>query len=496
MIVRHKSMRQMLLRPRVLKVAAGRRLRALVDAAAWALGLYLATLLRLDFNPGRLGDFSVFALLPVAIAAQWLIGYATRLYRDGQVYGSFDEISTLARAVFATGVLLFVVNVLGESLAAPRSAIVGGTLLSFLLMGGIRYAWRLQRDALVRDSTTLERVLVFGAGDGGQRMVRAMLRDPNARYLPVALLDDDPAKQRLAVMGIPVAGDRRTLAEVAERFEAKLLVVAVPSASAKLVRELAKQAASARLDVRVLPSVNELLGGQVRVVDIRPPNETDLLGRHQVDIDLRAAASSIGGRRVLVTGAGGSIGAELCRQIATYVPGRLTMVDRDESALHAVQLSIAGRALLDSDDLVLLDIRDRDRVWSLFEHERPEVVFHAAALKHLPLLELHPGEALKSNVWGTLSILEAAANVNVERFVNISTDKAANPCSALGYSKRIAERLTVVGGVAFERHVHVGAFRKRAGEPGIGPHDVPRTTRAGCTAHRDTSGCDPVLHDD
>jgi len=194
--------------------------------------------------------------------------------------------------------------------------------------------------------------------------------------------------------------------------------------------------------VRVLPSARELVGHDVKISDMREFNEADLLGRHQVDTDVAAVAEHIAGRRVLVTGAGGSIGSELCRQISRFGPAEMIMIDRDESALHALQLSLDGRALLDSTDLVLLDIRDRLRVAEVFAQRRPEVVFHAAALKHLPLLEAHPVEAFKTNVWGTLSVLDAAVGAGVKEFVNISTDKAANPRSILGFSKRVAEGLT------------------------------------------------------
>jgi FlaA1/EpsC-like NDP-sugar epimerase len=191
-----------------------------------------------------------------------------------------------------------------------------------------------------------------------------------------------------------------------------------------------------------MPPVRELFGGDVGVADIRAVTVADLLGRHEIAIDLPSIAGYLTGRRVLVTGAGGSIGSELCRQVHNLAPAELIMVDRDESALHAVQLSIEGRALLDTPNLVLLDIRDQPRLARLFAERRPEVVFHAAALKHQPLLERHPGEAVKTNIWGTLSVLDVAAATGVDRFVNISTDKAADPCSVLGYSKRIAERLT------------------------------------------------------
>jgi FlaA1/EpsC-like NDP-sugar epimerase len=180
----------------------------------------------------------------------------------------------------------------------------------------------------------------------------------------------------------------------------------------------------------------------VGVEDIRDITAADLLGRHEIKTDLQSIAGYLTGKTVLVTGAGGSIGSELCRQIYRFAPKQLMMLDRDESALHAVQLSIEGRALLDTPDLVLLDLRDRHSLERLIRYRRPDVIFHAAALKHLTLLEQHPGEAVKSNVWATLDLLEIATAEGVGRVVNISTDKAADPCSVLGYTKRLAERLT------------------------------------------------------
>jgi FlaA1/EpsC-like NDP-sugar epimerase len=182
------------------------------------------------------------------------------------------------------------------------------------------------------------------------------------------------------------------------------------------------------------------------VSDIRPVTPADLLGRREAEIDVQVVAGYLTGKRVLVTGAGGSIGSELCRQVRRFDPATLIMLDRDESALHMLQLSMEGAALLDRRELVVADIRDRSRLEEVFEEHRPEVVFHAAALKHLPLLEMHPGEAVKSNVFGTLNVLQVAGDAHVERLVNISTDKAADPVSVLGYSKRIAERLTAWSG--------------------------------------------------
>jgi FlaA1/EpsC-like NDP-sugar epimerase len=257
----------------------------------------------------------------------------------------------------------------------------------------------------------------------------------------VALLDDDPAKRNLRLSGVRVDGTVDDLPAVAARHHADGVLIAVPSADSSFIRRVQAMAADNKLKTFVLPSVDQLLGG-VGAGDIRPVNEADLLGRHPADIDPEAVAHYITGKRVLVTGAGGSIGSELCRQLARFEPAKLFMLDRDESGLHGTQLSIEGRAMLDDDGLILADIRDAARVDEVFAWARPDVVFHAAALKHLPLLEMHPDEGWKTNVGGTLNVLHAARAHGTARFVNVSTDKAANPTSVLGWTKRITERLT------------------------------------------------------
>jgi FlaA1/EpsC-like NDP-sugar epimerase len=220
------------------------------------------------------------------------------------------------------------------------------------------------------------------------------------------------------------------------------LLIAIPSADSTLISDISARARAISMDVKVLPAVQNLNERPLDTSDIRDLTDEDLLGRRKIVIDLQQISDYLVNRRVLVTGAGGSIGSELCRQLARFNPAELIMLDRDESALHEVQLSIHGRALLNTPQTVLADIRDAETIKHIFNTRKPEVVFHAAALKHLPLLETYPTEAYQTNVLGTLTLLEASAQAGVGVFVNISTDKAANPISVLGYSKRIAERIT------------------------------------------------------
>ncbi len=413
------------------------------DALAWAAALVFATLLRYDFHLTAATAKGLAMAVPLAMGVQVVIGFGAGLYTGRWRFGSFDEVLALVRAIaFTTGVV-FLLNPVIRGQLIPRSVPLGAGVVALVLTGGTRYAWRLALERRRRPrGDGHQRLLVFGAGDGAARVIPALLRDNTSEYVPVALLDDDPAKRKLSIMGVKVVGDRYALKEAAQAYEADTLLIAMPSASAALVTDLTELATEAGLKVKVLPSLRELFDDSVGIDEIRDVTTADLLGRHEIRTDLDAIAGYLTGRKVLVTGAGGSIGSELCRQIYAFAPKELIMLDRDESALHGVQLSIEGRALLDSRDVVLVDLRDTASVRRLLEERQPDVIFHAAALKHLPLLERHPAEAVKSNVWATLDLLAAAVDTGVERFVNISTDKAADPCSVLGFSKRIAERLT------------------------------------------------------
>ncbi|MHB1593671.1 MAG: polysaccharide biosynthesis protein [Streptosporangiaceae bacterium] len=384
-------------------------------------------------------------------------GLLSGLYRGRHQRGSLDEVIAVVRAGCGTALVLAVLG--GSVLPGQRSAlhaVVGGAFFALLAMVGARYmVVALRQSSRPRRSSGVK-VIVFGAGSAGVALVHSLARNPAAPYRPVAFLDDDPAKRRLRIGGVPVLGDRTQMAQVAAQTGATVLVIAIARASGAAIRDLTREADRCGLAPKVIPSVTELLTGGVRIEGVRDPRITDLLGRTPVTTDIAQVAGSFVGKRILVTGAGGSIGSELCRQLHRLRPAELIMLDRDESALHAIQLELYGRALLDTDQVVLADIRDAARMREVFEHIGPEIVFHAAALKHLPLLERAPAEALKSNVWGTLNVLEAVAACGVESFVNISTDKAADPSSVLGYSKRIAERLTAdMAGRTGARYVSV-----------------------------------------
>jgi FlaA1/EpsC-like NDP-sugar epimerase len=416
------------------------------DAIVWVSGLCYAAWITADV-PGN--DVGAPRLVGVVLAIGLLsavCGLLGGLYRGRRQRGSLDEVFGVAIA----GGLMLVPLLLLSGLLVDRQrelvqTVAGGALIALPTIAVARYVLYASRQRRKSKKPTREagvKVIVFGAGDAGTALITRLLDEPGAAYRPVALLDDDPEKRRLRVHGIPVRGNRTRMAEVAAATGATVLVIAIAKASGTVIRDLTARAELCGLIPKVVPTTTELISGGARIEGVRDPRISDLLGRRPVRTDVTAIAGHFAGKRILVTGAGGSIGSELCRQLHQFAPAELIMLDRDESALHEVQLRLHGRALLDSDETLLADIRDPRRVREVFQRFRPQIVFHAAALKRLPLLERYPAEAVQSNVLGTQTVLEAAAACGVESFVNISTDKAADPVSVLGYSKRIAERLT------------------------------------------------------
>jgi FlaA1/EpsC-like NDP-sugar epimerase len=285
----------------------------------------------------------------------------------------------------------------------------------------------------------LLRAIVLGAGEAGLALSRDLHRVSSFGLQPVGFLDDDSAKQGRRYGGRRVLGTLADLEQVLERYRVDVVVVAIPSMPSHEVKQLGLRAAAQGVTVLHLPPFLSALQRQIAGTDMRALQVGPLIGRPEMHVVSRHAAEAIAGKRVLVTGAGGSIGSELCRQVHGFGPDELIMLDHDESNLHRTQLELWGEALLDTENTVVADIRDSERLFQLFRDHRPQIVFHAAALKHLPVLERHPCEGVKSNVRGTENLVEAAMAHDVERFVLISTDKAANPTSVLGATKRLAE---------------------------------------------------------
>ncbi len=445
------------------------------DVVSWVIAILFASFLRYRVASNMTVHWRYVLIgIGVCVISQLLVG-AIFIYRHRWRIGSFEEVVTVAAVVISVGAILGIASALFIRSGVSYGAVMVATLCALVLALGGRAMYRLISVATgMRPSdVSSNRAIVFGAGDAGIKVIEALLASKTPPFLPVALLDDNPSKHHLRIRSLSVVGNRDDIGKVAERFKATMLVIAIANVGAVDILEVAQRAKVAGLEVRILPPLSEMFAGKVRVGDIRSLTVEDLMGRREIDTNVEEIGGYLKDRRVLVTGAGGSIGSELCRQITRFAPSSLIMLERDESALHEVQLAIEGRALLDTRNLVVCDIRDAEALNRVFDEHHPDVVFHAAALKHLSLLEMWPAEALKTNVWGSINVLEACHDHGVEIFVNISTDKAADPISVLGYSKRLAERLTAsyhdgefisvrFGNVLNSRGSFLPAFRKQA----------------------------------
>ena len=413
------------------------------DALCWVVALTAFVLTRYDFVLSDRVWQAMIGYVVAAIALQVAGGFAFHLYLGRSRIGSFDEVTALGTLVAGISVVLGAVFFLTQPVFS-RGVAFAMPAFAFILMAAGRWAFRTAFGDDRRRSGGNEavRVVVYGAGDTGHQVARLVDTTDDAPYSIVGFVDDNPDKRYLRIRGHRVLGRGPAVVDVARARGAETVILAVSAASPQLLQGLSARCKEAGLHLVVVPPVREMIGGQVQLSQLRELNVEDLLGRRPVETDLQEISFLIAGQVVLVTGAGGSIGSELSRQVHALGPARLLLLDRDESALHAAQLSIDGSGLLDSEDLVLCDIRDEAALAKVFDRHRPDVVFHAAARKPLPLLERHPHEGWKTKVVGARHLRRCAWKSGVTHFVNISTDKAADATSVLGQSKRLSERLT------------------------------------------------------
>ena len=424
------------------------------DALAWIAGLILAVAFRYDFYlaPPILRVTLITSIL-LAIG-QMVVGSVFRIYQGRYRLASFDEISGLFLSAGTVGVIATVITFATRPSGLPRSSPAIATAFAVLIMLAGRFLLRLvRRQGSFSDSAVA--TLIYGAGESGNQITRLFAATPESPYRPIGFIDDDPAKRRLHMNGLRVLGTLDDLDPIVRSRNVGVLVVAIAGIDSPRLLELDRRCAALGIALRVIPTATEIVGGAVSLGDISQVTEEDLLGRRPINTDEVSISYFIEGKRVLITGAGGSIGSELARQVSRYRPSFLGLLDRDESALQAVQLSLDGRGLLDSDELFLADIRDPARIHEIFEQTKPDVVFHAAALKHLPLLQAHPEEGFKTNVQGTANVLQAAQDLDVPVLINISTDKAADPTSVLGQTKRLTEQMTAGMAAGNRRYVSV-----------------------------------------
>lgn len=420
------------------------------DAVVVAAAVYLAFFLRFEGEiPARyLGILR--RLIPIALAVKLPLFLVFRTYRFTWAYVGLEELFNVALACgvgsLALAALPFAFQD-GLGLAGlPRSVVVIDFALTLLGVVGIRLSKRTARHLLSWGTgcRPARRALIVGAGEAGEQLVRSLKREEKAGFWPIGFLDDSPGKQGASIHGVPVLGPRARLPKLLQLKSVDAVIIAMPSAPSRVIRETVELARKGGAkEIKVLPFLSELYTGEVKVSDMREVRPEDILPREPACIDLRAVDSFLRGKKVLVTGAAGSIGSELCRQILRFSPVQLLAVDFDETGLFNLELDFAKLFPKANVQVIVADIRDRARMWSVFRRGSPDIVFHAAAYKHVPIMEDYPEEAVKTNIFGTQVVAETACRVGVEAFVMISTDKAVNPVSMMGMSKRVAEMITL-----------------------------------------------------
>jgi len=413
------------------------------DIASWAFAFLVLSLLRYDLNLTESQWHEAVGYVAIATALFVAAGFLSQNYLGRTRLGSFQDVVLIGGFVFVIWGVLGLGSIALAQMPRGIALVLPPLALTFLIAG--RALWRAlweRRRRHVASAGDVQRALIYGAGDIGLEICRLIDMAAESPYEIVGFVDDNPDKRYLRLNGRRVFGTGENLRDIARQREASVIIFAIASAPSHLIQDVSRLCQAGHLTLIIVPPVREMIGGHVRLDQLRKVDVADLLGRRPITTDLKKISGYIRGKAVLITGAGGSIGSELARQVYRLGPSKLVLLDRDESALHSVQLSLYGTGLLDSDDIVLCDIRDREALRLVFDHHRPDVVFHAAALKHLPMLERFPMEGWKTNVLGTDNVLRCAHEAGVDHLVNISTDKAADATSVLGQTKRLAERLT------------------------------------------------------
>ena len=417
-----------------------------VDIALVNAALLLALWVRFEGAIPQQYIASYQQLAPI-FTVVWLASfYAFGMYHRLWQYASVDELIHITSAV-TVGVLVNIAyaHFLMESATfpVPRSVFILSWMLIIFFIGGSRLFWRLLRNygsKPVRQQAG-ERALIVGAGDAGAAVARELKNHKGRERVIIGFVDDDPAKQRQKMFGLPVLGRQQDIPSLVDDYEVREIIIAIPSAPGRVIRKIVGICQSTSAKVKILPGMYELIDGRVSVSRIREVQIEDILGRQELRVDLRSMSEYLAGRVVLVTGAGGSIGAELCRQVAGFMPRKLVLLGHGENSIFDIHLELKNSYRELELAPVIADIKDLAAVEWVFAKHNPHVVFHAAAHKHVPLMEENPVAAVKNNILGTLNLTKAADKYFTEKFVLISTDKAVSPVSIMGATKRIAEMI-------------------------------------------------------
>ena len=362
-----------------------------------------------------------------------------RLYNKAWEYASIGELMAIAKAVTFSIITTGIIQQIVVHDVYFRALFLAW-MMHILLIGGSRFSWRVYRDRYIKAQEDTRRALIIGAGAAGTMLARQLLHNQDAGIQPVAFIDDDPRKYRLQIHGLPVVGDSTRIAKTVETQEIDKIIIAIPSLKKEEMQRIYEECAGTKVKTVIMPVIEDVLLGKVSVNQFRDVQVEDLLGREPVELDVESISKKLKGKTILVTGAGGSIGSEICRQICKFVPKKIVLLGHGENSIYQIDMELKNLYKNGLEIVpVIGDVQDRSRIFDVMSQHRPDVVYHAAAHKHVPLMEYNPREAVKNNVFGTKNVAEAADALGVKNFVLVSTDKAVNPTNVMGSTKRFAE---------------------------------------------------------
>lgn len=412
-----------------------------VDSMIVFFSLYVGYLL---LNPGAnvfASKTLLFSVITIQIAHHFF-AWRYGLYRRAWSYASIGELKAIFKAVTFTILIVAVVQLIVLQNVFVRALFLTW-MLHMLLIGGSRLAWRLSRDTLLqKDEDNIVRTMIIGAGAAGTMVARQLQNNMNTAMEPVLFIDDDLTKDGLEIYGVPVINGAHQIDQLAKKYEIDRIVIAIPSLSKAEMAVLMEKCVKTGIRTQTLPKIEDLMTGKVTVNDMQDVKIEDLLGRDEVKLDLQLISQKLTGKTIIVTGAGGSIGSEICRQVADFRPKQLILLGHGEASIYHIDMELKQKVASDIKITpVIADIKDRNRIFDIVSKYAPDVIYHAAAHKHVPLMEENPMEAVKNNIFGTRNVAEAAHTFDVPHFVLVSTDKAVNPPNVMGATKRFAEMI-------------------------------------------------------
>ncbi|AJD92263.1 UDP-N-acetylglucosamine 4,6-dehydratase [Jeotgalibacillus malaysiensis] len=417
-----------------------------IDSSIVILSIFISYYFFLPFGDlyGIGSDQNVNVLVTSSILlliTHHIFAHVFGLYKRVWQYSSLNELMGLVKAVTLSVLVVVVYQLIFSSSLYTRTLLITW-MLHILLLGGVRFSWRMYRDTYFRPVKNRKRTLIVGAGAAGSLILRELNQNQNSELQPVGFIDDDRTKHHLEIHGVPVYGGVERIEEVVEGQQIEHIIIAIPSLDRAGIKRIFAECAKTNAETKILPLFGDLASGRIEVNAIREVQVEDLLGRDPVELDMQKISEDLTGKTILVTGAGGSIGSEISRQVCRFSPAKLILLGHGENSIYKIDMELRSQ-FADQIDIVptIADVQDGDRILEVMKEHKPDVVYHAAAHKHVPLMEANPFEAVKNNIFGTKNVATAAHEAGVGHFVLVSTDKAVNPPNVMGATKRFAEMI-------------------------------------------------------